>query len=106
MAAVRSVAFSADGRQIISSSDDKTIKIWAVNKSKYKKINKICISLTARIYMLIDLLLLSLTTQIGFVVFDLLLMELKWFLVQVLFFVCSQFNLANIVLMLLFLHYR
>lgn len=32
--AVRSVVFTPDGKQVVSASDDKTIKLWTVSKSK------------------------------------------------------------------------
>lgn len=34
MGAARSVAFTPDGKNILSASDDKTIKLWTVTKSK------------------------------------------------------------------------
>ncbi len=36
-AAAHSVAFTPDRRQMLSASDDKTIKLWNVQKSKYVK---------------------------------------------------------------------
>ena len=33
-AAARSITFTADGKHLLSASDDKTIKMWTVAKSK------------------------------------------------------------------------
>lgn len=80
-AAVRSVAFTPDGKQVVSASDDKTIKLWTVNRSKYHFLTYNLIYLYGVCnYMplfLLGLFHLSLITQIGFAVFDLHLMAIN-----------------------------
>jgi centriolar protein POC1 len=35
-AAVRSVDFSSDGQYLLTSSDDKTVKLWSVHRQKFQ----------------------------------------------------------------------
>jgi centriolar protein POC1 len=36
MAAVKSIRFTPDGKNLISASDDKSIKIWDIDTLKFK----------------------------------------------------------------------